>query len=95
MRRFPSRVRDGDSLPAQAYAILTMWGRGWYTLCGGDQPSKVCRGLAKREFPEWAPLIPVALLAKVECRLGTVVRARFSVSWRRSRRVDGLMAPGV
>ena len=61
MRRFPSRVRDGDSLPAQAYAILTMC-RGWYTLCVGDQPSKVVAAAwAQREFPEWAPLIRSAL----------------------------------
>jgi len=61
VRRFPSRVRDGDSLPAQAYAILTMC-RGWYTLCGGDQPSKVVAAAwAQREFPEWAPLIRSAL----------------------------------
>jgi predicted nucleotidyltransferase len=61
IRRFPSRVRDGDSLPAQAYAILTMC-RGWYTLCVGDQPSKVVAAAwAQREFPEWAPLIRSAL----------------------------------
>jgi predicted nucleotidyltransferase len=61
MRRFPSRVRDGDSLPAQVYAILTMC-RGWYTLCVGDQPSKVVAAAwAQRDFPEWAPLIRSAL----------------------------------
>jgi hypothetical protein len=61
MRQFPTRVRDGDSLPAQAYAILTMC-RGWYTLCVGDQPSKaMAAARAQREFPEWAPLIRSAL----------------------------------
>ena len=61
MQQSPSRVRDGDSLPAQGYAILTMC-RGWYTLCVGDQPSKVVAAAwAQREFPEWAPLIRSAL----------------------------------
>ena len=61
MRLFPSRVRDSDALPVQAYAILTMC-RGWYTLCVGDQPSKVVAAAwAQREFPEWAPLIRSAL----------------------------------
>ena len=61
LRLFPSRVRDGDSLPAQAYAILTMC-RGLYTLSVGDQPSKVVAAAwAQREFPEWAPLIRSAL----------------------------------
>jgi predicted nucleotidyltransferase len=61
MRQFPSRVRDGTSRPGQTYAILTMC-RGWYTLCVGDQPSKVVAAAwAQREFPEWAPLIRSAL----------------------------------
>jgi len=61
MRQFPSRVRDGVSLPGQAYAILTTC-RGWCTLCVGDQPSKVVAAAwAQREFPEWAPLIRSAL----------------------------------
>jgi predicted nucleotidyltransferase len=56
IRRFPSRVSDRDSLPGQAYAVLTMC-RGWYTLCVGDQSSKVVAAAwAQREFPEWAPL---------------------------------------
>ena len=61
MRRFPSRVRDGDPQIAHAYAILTMC-RGLYTLRVGGQPSKVMAAAwAQRELPEWAPLIRSAL----------------------------------
>jgi hypothetical protein len=61
LRRFPDRVHDGDSLRAHAYAILTMC-RGWYTLCVGDDASKVeAAAWAQRELPEWAPLIRSAL----------------------------------
>jgi predicted nucleotidyltransferase len=55
-------VADAQSLPAQAYAILTLC-RAWYADRSGEQVSKKkAAQWAEQQAPEWAPLIRKALL---------------------------------
>jgi predicted nucleotidyltransferase len=59
--RFTSRIPDGASPGAQAFAILTMC-RGLYAIRFGERRSKrVAAAWAQQEFPGWADLIRRAL----------------------------------